>query len=91
MRSFFAPRSRLRALFTRKQLRATPIAMKPTVSVKTCREYRFSLVREVLEGIISDLGGHRAFFGTGDRILLKPNLLMSGAPEQAVVTHPVLV
>ncbi|MFH0821590.1 MAG: DUF362 domain-containing protein [Pseudomonadota bacterium] len=40
---------------------------------------------------MTDLGGIGAFVKRGDRVLIKPNLLMSSPPDKAVVTHPGLV
>lgn len=40
---------------------------------------------------MADLGGLQAFVRSGDRVLLKPNLLKSATPEEAVVTHPAFV
>jgi uncharacterized protein (DUF362 family)/Pyruvate/2-oxoacid:ferredoxin oxidoreductase delta subunit len=40
---------------------------------------------------MAPLGGMGAFVKPGERIALKPNLLMPTAPERAIVTHPAVV
>ena len=48
---------------------------------------RAAALREVL----APLGGMAAFVRPGERIALKPNLLLGAAPEQAITTHPAVV
>jgi uncharacterized protein (DUF362 family)/Pyruvate/2-oxoacid:ferredoxin oxidoreductase delta subunit len=65
--------------------------MQSTVTVRACDDYSPSKLAEVIRRIFDDLGGLDSMIKSGDRVLLKPNLLMSAAPEKAVVTHPVVV
>lgn len=61
------------------------------VSVRNCQNYDPDRLSEALQKTVDDLGGMQAFVKSGDRVLLKPNLLKSAAPEEAVVTHPAIV
>jgi uncharacterized protein (DUF362 family)/Pyruvate/2-oxoacid:ferredoxin oxidoreductase delta subunit len=45
----------------------------------------------VLQTVVEDLRGMHRWIKPGDRVLLKPNLLKSAAPSEAVVTHPSVV
>ncbi len=63
--------------------------MKSRVSIRKCEDYDSTRLSQVLHTVAEDLGGLGSFVKSGDRVLLKPNLLKSATPEQAVVTHPV--
>lgn len=65
--------------------------MKSLVTIRACKEYEPAHVARVLDSVVNDLGGLASFVRPGDRILLKPNMLKSARPEEAVVTHPALV
>lgn len=65
--------------------------MKARVAIRKAGEYSQEVLSASIEGLLEDLGGMRAFVKPGDRVLLKPNLLKSAPPDQAVVTHPALV
>ena len=52
---------------------------------------RSEAVQAALRDVLAPLGGMAAFVKPGERIALKPNLLMPTAPEKAVVTHPAVV
>ncbi|MDQ7782483.1 MAG: DUF362 domain-containing protein [Desulfomonilaceae bacterium] len=65
--------------------------MKSTVSIRKCGDYDPARVTAVLHAVTDDLGGLGSFVKRGDRVLLKPNLLKSAGPEEAVVTHPAFV
>jgi len=54
-------------------------------------EYAPEAVRQGLETVLSHLGGMGAFVSKGDRVLLKPNFLMSKPVESAVSTHPEVI
>ncbi|MFH0822900.1 MAG: hypothetical protein V2B18_09120, partial [Pseudomonadota bacterium] len=62
--------------------------MKSTVSIRKCEDYDPARLTEVLHAVAGDLGGPGSFVKNGDLVLLKPNLLKSAGPEEAVVTHP---
>ncbi len=61
------------------------------VSLQACKVYELEGVRASLEKCIEDLGGLDAYIKSGDRVLLKVNLLMKKRPEEATTTHPVFV
>ncbi len=65
--------------------------MNSTVSVRTCGDYDASILVPVVQRVLDDIGGINTFVKTGQRVLLKPNLLMSSPPEMARVTHPAVV
>lgn len=58
------------------------------VAVVTCDTYDPTLVEAAVARGIGLLGGVGAFARPGDRLLLKPNLLVPSSPEKAVTTHP---
>lgn len=65
--------------------------MGPPVSIVTCQSYDEERVLEALRQSIRLIGGIEAFVKRGDRVLLKPNLLMGKSPGKAVTTHPSIV
>src|SRR5208337_1348878 len=65
--------------------------MKSLVTVRKCENYEPPLLALVLKKCLDDLGGIPSLVKRGDRILLKPNLLKSAAPDEAAVTHPAVV
>jgi uncharacterized protein (DUF362 family)/Pyruvate/2-oxoacid:ferredoxin oxidoreductase delta subunit len=65
--------------------------MESIVSIRSCKDYEARMVAATLEKTITDLGGTGSWLKRGDRVLLKPNLLKSANPSEAVVTHPAFV
>jgi len=65
--------------------------MESTVALRRCQDYEAGRPARVIQQVIDDLGGIDSFVKRGERVLLKPNLLMSYTPERAVVTHPAVV
>lgn len=61
------------------------------VSIAKCPDYVPDRVRAALRQCLDPLGGMTAFVSSGNRVLLKPNLLMGKPPESGVCTHPVIV
>ena len=59
------------------------------VYIVKCGDY--SQVEKKLEELLEMMGGMRQFVKPGQRIVLKPNLLMAAPPEKAVTTHPSIV
>jgi uncharacterized protein (DUF362 family)/Pyruvate/2-oxoacid:ferredoxin oxidoreductase delta subunit len=53
-----------------------------------CADYDFEGVRAALREVLAPWGGMAAFVKPGERIALKPNLLLGAGPEQAITTHP---
>ncbi|MEJ2716036.1 MAG: DUF362 domain-containing protein, partial [Deltaproteobacteria bacterium] len=65
--------------------------MQTVVSIRRCEDYDPAQLRSALESALEDLNGPDSFVKRGERVLLKPNLLKSATPSQAVVTHPAFV
>jgi uncharacterized protein (DUF362 family)/Pyruvate/2-oxoacid:ferredoxin oxidoreductase delta subunit len=63
----------------------------PLVSVCHCPSYDPSDVSRAVDSVLEPLGDMGAFVSPGERIGLKPNLLMAVAPEQAITTHPAVL
>jgi uncharacterized protein (DUF362 family)/NAD-dependent dihydropyrimidine dehydrogenase PreA subunit len=61
------------------------------VSVVKCETYEIEQVRRAVLSVLEPLGGIGAFVRPGQRVLLKPNLLMPVRPERAITTHPAVV
>lgn len=61
-----------------------------TVSILRVESYQIDLA-EKLEKLLKPLGGLNSFCKRGDRVLLKPNLLMPKTPESAALTHPEVI
>lgn len=62
--------------------------MKSKVVLVRCESYDDEAVRAAVARGLDLLGGPGRFAREGERILLKPNLLVAAAPEKAVTTHP---
>jgi len=58
------------------------------VALVRCDSYEASDVRKAVRRGMDLLGGPTHFVKPGERILLKPNLLVPRSPERAVTTHP---
>lgn len=63
--------------------------MRTKVSIQDCNSY--DNVKQVIEKGLKDIGGLNKFIDKNDRVLLKPNLLMSKKPEDSVTTHPSII
>lgn len=61
------------------------------IAVSECHSYDPEEVRESVTECIELLGGARRFASSGDRVLLKPNMLMAASPERHVTTHPSVI
>jgi uncharacterized protein (DUF362 family)/Pyruvate/2-oxoacid:ferredoxin oxidoreductase delta subunit len=66
-------------------------AERTAVAAARCTDYEFKTVQAALKEVLAPLGGMAAFVKPGERIVLKPNLLMPAAIEKAVVTHPAVL
>ncbi|NLX49418.1 MAG: DUF362 domain-containing protein [Methanospirillum sp.] len=65
--------------------------MTRRVSIARCRDYDPERVMAAFLEVLAPLGGISAFIRPGDRVLVKPNLLTSRSPGEAVTTHPSVV
>jgi len=61
------------------------------VGLVHCRRYDPDEVDTAVERAIGLVGGIGAFVRPGQRVLLKPNLLMGAEPAKAVTTHPAVL
>lgn len=59
------------------------------VSIVRCPDY--SDTRKAIVEAIDLLGGLKDIIHSGDRVLLKPNILAASSPENAATTHPSVV
>ncbi len=66
-------------------------ALNGPVSIVRCNDYQIDGVRAALHEALAPLGGMAAFVKPGERIGLKPNLLLGSDPDQAIVTHPAVL
>jgi uncharacterized protein (DUF362 family)/NAD-dependent dihydropyrimidine dehydrogenase PreA subunit len=61
------------------------------VYVAKCRDYQDDTVQAALQESLQSLPGVGGLIQPGQRVILKPNLLMAKPPERAITTHPALV
>jgi len=61
------------------------------VSIARCPDYSEKSVLKAVKCAVDLLDGMDAFVRRGDRVLIKPNLLVARGPEKAVTTHPSVV
>ncbi len=62
-----------------------------TVSIAKSAGYDLPGLRSAVIELLKPIGGMSAFISSGDRVLLKPNMLSAKEPDKAVTTHPALV
>ena len=63
-------------------------AVKSKVALVTCATYDDIKVYEAVKQGIGLIGGLTRFAKPGEKIVLKPNVLIGSAPEKCVCTHP---
>lgn len=61
------------------------------VSLVRCNDYEYELVKKAVDESFENLGGIDKYISSGERVLLKLNLLMKKRPEEAITTHPIFV
>jgi len=61
------------------------------IALRGCKSYDYPLVEEQIRLMIDDLGGMGKFVKQGQRVLIKPNLLIPRKNEKAVLTHPSVI
>jgi uncharacterized protein (DUF362 family)/Pyruvate/2-oxoacid:ferredoxin oxidoreductase delta subunit len=64
--------------------------MQTTVTLAHCPSYTAD-IEDAVDKLLAPLGGMQAFVNQGQHVLIKPNMLTSRTPEQAVTTHPEVV
>ena len=62
--------------------------MKSTVALVRCERYEDELVYESVKKGIDLLGGIGHFVKPGEKIVMKPNVLIGVDPDRNVTTHP---
>ncbi len=65
--------------------------MNSRVALVRCAEYNTEQVESAVRHSVHLLGGIERFVQTGQRVLVKPNLVQASDPASAVVTHPTVV
>jgi len=65
--------------------------IRARVAMRRCEDYKPGKVSEAVKKAIEELGGIDRYVRPGDRVLLKPNLLMGRPAEKHVNTHPEVV
>ena len=65
--------------------------MTAVVSITRCADYDRERVQAAMDLALERAGGIGSFARPGDRVLLKPNILLGAGPEKAVCTHPEVV
>ena len=61
------------------------------VALSLCQDYEIANVTKAIQTAIDHLGGISQFVSSGDRVLLKPNLIKGVPPEVCATTHPAVV
>jgi uncharacterized protein (DUF362 family)/Pyruvate/2-oxoacid:ferredoxin oxidoreductase delta subunit len=61
---------------------------KSIVALVACESYNDILVYAAVKKALGLMGGIEKFVKAGEKIVLKPNLLIGSAPEKCVSTHP---
>jgi uncharacterized protein (DUF362 family)/NAD-dependent dihydropyrimidine dehydrogenase PreA subunit len=61
---------------------------RSTVALVSCPDYDEARVLAALRRGVDLLGGSERFAASGERLLLKPNVLVGAAPGRNVTTHP---
>jgi len=65
--------------------------MKPTVSLLQATNYELEALAIALEQLLEPLGGMASIIKSGDRVLLKPNLLTGSRPTKECTTRPEII
>ena len=65
--------------------------MNHKVSIVSCDKYENNLVAKAVRASIDMIGSIEQFVSSGQRVLIKPNLLSPASPERAITTHPTVV
>lgn len=64
---------------------------QPIVSIHQCDDYSEENVQRAVDLSLSDIGGIESFISSGDRVLLKPNLLIGKPPDKELNTRAEVV
>lgn len=61
------------------------------VAVSQCEEYKSKNIKKSLNQLLKVFGGLEKFVKPGDRVVIKPNMLLGKDADQAVTTNPKLI
>lgn len=61
------------------------------VSISKCNSYNINEVQSAVDNCLDNLGGLSSLIKHDDRVLIKPNILLAKAPDEAITTHPALI
>ena len=64
---------------------------KNKVCIDPCGDYDYKTVKAIIEKHIDALGGMDALLSRGNKVVVKPNMVMAKDPSFAATTHPSLV
>ena len=64
---------------------------KNTVSLRLCKDYEISNVKNTIDKCFLDLGGIQKYIKPNMIVVIKANLVEKYSPEKAVTTHPSIV
>ncbi len=64
---------------------------KTQISAVRCESYAYERVAKAITESVDRLGGIGRFVKPGQRVLLKPNLLIASPADKGVTTHPIVV
>lgn len=64
---------------------------KTCVSIVRCADYDREKVNAAIDKTFDHFGGIHNIVKKGSKVLLKPNFIKESAPEECVVTHPVVI
>ena len=67
------------------------VAIKSKVALVPCASYDDAEVLSALKAGLELLGGIACFVKPGEKIVLKPNVLIAASPEKCVCTHPAVL
>jgi uncharacterized protein (DUF362 family)/Pyruvate/2-oxoacid:ferredoxin oxidoreductase delta subunit len=62
--------------------------MTARVAIVRCQRYDPEKVTEAVHQVLAHLGGIEKFVKSGQKVLLKPNMLSARTPDRGVTTHP---
>lgn len=67
------------------------IKLKSEVVIRGCQDYNLDSVYAAIKDGLGFIGSMQEFVKKGQRVLIKPNMLVGQTPERAVNTHPCVV
>lgn len=62
-----------------------------SISISRCSSYTIEEVQNAVNNCLDNLGGLSSYIKEGDKVLLKPNILLAKLPDEAVTTHPAVI